>query len=70
MYFFALSHAPPALDSITASSWPVRIAPARNPPSASPFRKKPAKIGESTASSPGVVSSRSEVLVQMSTTAP
>ena len=27
MYFFALSHAPPAFDSITASSWPVRIEP-------------------------------------------
>ena len=48
----------------------MRMAPARNPPSASPLRKKPAKIGERTASSPGVNSSRSDVFVQMSTTAP
>ena len=70
MNFFALSHAPPEFDSMTASSWPVRIAPARNAPSASASRKKPAISGASTASRPGVVSSRSEVFVQMSTTAP
>ena len=70
MYFLALSHAPPEFDSITARSWPVRIAPARNAPSASPFNRKPAMTGESTASRPGVISSRSEVLVQMSTTRP
>ncbi len=68
MYFLALSQAPPEFDSITASSWPVRIAPARNAPSASPFSRKPAMMGESTASRPGVISSRSDVLVQMSTT--
>jgi hypothetical protein len=28
-YFLALSQAPPATDSITASSWPVRMAPTR-----------------------------------------
>ena len=34
MYFFALSHAPPEFDSVLAISWPVRIAAARNAPSA------------------------------------
>ena len=70
MSFFALSQAPPALDSMTARSCPVRIAPARNAPSASGLRRNPTMIGASTASSPGVISSRSEVRVQMSTTAP
>ena len=68
MYFFALSHAPPEFESITASSWPVRIEPARNAPSASAPRANPAMIGDRTASSPGVISSRSDVFVQMSTT--
>ena len=60
----------PELDSITASSWPVRIEPARNAPRPSAPRKNPAITGLSTARSPGVVSSRSEVCVQMSTTRP
>jgi hypothetical protein len=70
MNFLALSHEPPALESITASSCPVRIAPARNAPSASAPRKNPAITGASTARRPGVISSRSDVLVQMSTTRP
>ena len=68
MYFLALSHAPPEFESMTASSWPVRIAPARNAPSASASNANPTMIGDRTASRPGVISSRSEVLVQMSTT--
>jgi hypothetical protein len=54
-----LSHAPPEFESITASSWPVRIEPARNAPSASAFSRNPTMTGESTARSPGVISSRS-----------
>ena len=69
MNFFALSQAPPEFESITASNCPVRIAPARNAPSASAPRKNAAITGARTASNPGVVSSRSDVLVQMSTTA-
>src|SRR4026208_2042497 len=68
MYFFALSQAPPALESITASSWPVRIEPARNAPSASAPRKNPAITGLSTARSPGVISSRSDGGGALSTT--
>ena len=34
MYFLALSHAPPELDRKLAISWPVRMAPTRNAPSA------------------------------------
>ena len=41
MYFFALSHAPPEFESITASSCPVRIEPARNAPSASASEEEP-----------------------------
>ncbi len=34
MSFFALSHMPPELASKTAISWPLKIAPAKKPPSA------------------------------------
>ncbi len=68
--FFALSHAPPELARKTAISVPVPMAPARNEPSAPTPSVKPIAIGVSTASRPGVASSRSASLVQMSTTRP
>ena len=70
MYFLALSHAPPALDRKLAISWPVRITPARNAPSAKKLMPKPMMTGVSTASSAGVASSRSDAAVQMSMTGP
>ena len=52
------------------SATPVPIAPARKPASGPMPRPKPTATGISAASRPGVASSRSESLVQMSTTRP
>ena len=68
--FFALSQAPPELAKKTAINVPVAMAPARYPASAEGPRPNPTAIGAQMASSPGVASSRSESLVQMSTTLP
>ena len=68
--FLALSQAPPELARKTAIRVPVPIAPARKPARAVTPRPKPTAIGASTARMPGVISSRSESLVTMSTTLP
>src|SRR5262245_8680491 len=68
--FFALSQAPPELARKTAIRTPAAMAPARNEPSGTYPKPKPITIGVSTASRPGVASSRSESFVQMSTTRP
>jgi len=70
MYFFALSHAPPELDKKFAMSAPTMIVAARNPPSANSPRAKPTTTGINTASSAGVMSSRSAAAVQISITGP
>ena len=68
--FFALSHAPPELARNTAMSVPVAMVPARNVPRAPTPRPNPTAIGVSMASRPGVLSSRRESRVTMSTTLP
>src|SRR5579859_7125821 len=68
--FLALSQAPPELARNTAISTPAAIAPARNEPSGTYPKPNPITMGVSTASRPGVASSRSESFVQMSTTRP
>ena len=68
--FLALSQAPPALDMKTANSWPVRIIPARNPPSANGPSRKPTISGVPIARSPGPINSFCAVRVQISTTRP
>ena len=55
--FLALSHAPPAFDMNTAMSCPLRIIPARNPPSANGPSRKPTTSGVPIASKPGPISS-------------
>ncbi len=54
----------------TAISTPTPMAPAKKEPSGAYPNANPTAIGVSTASRPGVASSRSESRVQMSTTAP
>ena len=53
MYFLALSQAPPALAMKSARKTPMRVAPARKPPSASLPMTKPMTGGSTTADSPG-----------------
>jgi len=48
MHFLALSQAPPALAMNTASSWPLRMIPARKPPKASTWRTRPTTSGMKT----------------------
>ena len=66
MYFFALSHAPPALDMKMAMSMPVATAPARKPPSMAGL-KQPMATGTTMARQPGSIISRRAEEVEMAT---
>ena len=55
MYYFALSHAPPALAIIIASNTPARTPPPISPAKASVQSKRPVSNGDSMASIPGKI---------------
>mmetsp|Transcript_17220 Transcript_17220/g.32717 ORF Transcript_17220/g.32717 Transcript_17220/m.32717 type:complete len:304 (+) Transcript_17220:690-1601(+) len=66
-YFLALSHAPPALDIITANKNPEEIAPASKPRSIFGPTMRPTTMGQKIASTPGITISLTDSVVQMST---
>ena len=66
MNFLALSHAPPALAMKMANRNPDSSAPASRPPSIS-MLMNPTTRGRITASEPGMIISRREAFVEMST---
>ena len=70
MYFFALSHAPPAFESVIASIKPDTIEPASMPASAAGPRSNPTATGAMTARSAGAISSFNAACAAMSTHLP
>lgn len=67
MYFFALSHAPPALDIKIAIMTPVTSAPASSPPSAAGPNRIPTANGDNTAMIPGTNISFNAAVVEIAT---
>ena len=65
MNFFALSHAPPELEKLTATYTPLTIAPARRPQTPREPTRKPMARGDASTRKPGATMLAREAWVEM-----